>query len=200
MRWFGLKSGGRSFTFAVRREYETKFHGRPLRRRFLLVFALLPSLRAGRILEKCHSEACFLPGKPISCIDSIEEGFLASLGMTGKGECALALTPASLGMPAKVRSPSEANAQGQTSGGTAELRGQVVDENGQPVARVELVFAPDSGNSVTVFSDAAGRFEIGKLSRLKMVDVGVQTGILPDQRAGSGSFAGKQRDFGDGES
>ncbi|MBZ5662099.1 MAG: carboxypeptidase regulatory-like domain-containing protein [Acidobacteriia bacterium] len=51
----------------------------------------------------------------------------------------------------------------------AELRGQVVDENGQPVSRVELEFVPESGNAVTVFSDAAGRFEIGQLSGLKVL-------------------------------
>ena len=63
----------------------------------------------------------------------------------------------------------KSTAAAQSAGGTAELRGQVLDENGQPVARVELVFAMDSGSSLTVFSDAAGRFEIGKISGLKVV-------------------------------
>src|ERR1700737_5014739 len=40
-----------------------------------------------------------------------------------------------------------------------DLRGQIIDESGLPVARVEVVVRFGSGGSQTVYTDNAGRFE-----------------------------------------
>ena len=42
----------------------------------------------------------------------------------------------------------------------AELRGQVLDEDAQPVARVEIVQANAAAGTEPLYTDAAGRFEI----------------------------------------
>jgi len=54
----------------------------------------------------------------------------------------------------------------QTQSLSANLRGQVIDENVQPVPRVEVTFHTESGASSTVYTDAAGRFEVSGLSSL----------------------------------
>ena len=41
-----------------------------------------------------------------------------------------------------------------------DLRGQVIDENGQPIARVEVNRRSDAEVSQTIYTDAAGRFEL----------------------------------------
>ena len=41
----------------------------------------------------------------------------------------------------------------------AILRGQIIDENGQPVPRVEILLRPKGGESRTLYSDATGKFE-----------------------------------------
>jgi hypothetical protein len=53
--------------------------------------------------------------------------------------------------------PSPCWAQTQAAG--TVLRGQVLDENDQPVPRVEVVLRPSGGDTRTVYTDAAGRFE-----------------------------------------
>ena len=45
-----------------------------------------------------------------------------------------------------------------------DLHGQVIDEDGQPVPRVEIVHHLNGGTSQTVYSDAAGRFELQGLA------------------------------------
>src|ERR1700687_5840625 len=47
----------------------------------------------------------------------------------------------------------------QTQSTPANLRGQVIDENGQPVSRVEITRRFGIDGSETVYTDAAGRFE-----------------------------------------
>ena len=54
--------------------------------------------------------------------------------------------------------PTANNAQSRP--GEADLHGQVIDENGQPVPRVEIIFHFGRGSSRTVYTDAAGRFEL----------------------------------------
>ena len=44
-----------------------------------------------------------------------------------------------------------------------DLRGQVIDENGQPVPRVEVNRRSDAELSQTIYTDAAGRFEMRAL-------------------------------------
>src|SRR6202521_4482853 len=51
---------------------------------------------------------------------------------------------------------SEARPQSTPS----DLRCQVIDENGQPVPRVEVVVHFDAGSSKPIYTDAAGRFEL----------------------------------------
>ncbi len=48
-------------------------------------------------------------------------------------------------------------AQAQTA--EADLQVQVIDENGQPIARVEVVLHFDGGRPQTVYTDTAGRFD-----------------------------------------
>jgi hypothetical protein len=48
----------------------------------------------------------------------------------------------------------------QSQGTPAELRCQVIDENGEPVPRVEVGLHFGNGGSQTMFTDAAGRFEL----------------------------------------
>jgi hypothetical protein len=55
------------------------------------------------------------------------------------------------------------NAQSTPIG--VDLHGQVIDENGEPVPRVEIIHHFDSGISQTVYSDAAGRFELPGLTK-----------------------------------
>src|SRR5271165_2813448 len=43
---------------------------------------------------------------------------------------------------------------------TVELRGQVLDEDSQPVARVEIVEATAESRTEPVYTNVAGRFEI----------------------------------------
>jgi hypothetical protein len=52
------------------------------------------------------------------------------------------------------------SAQGaaQTQNANSDVRGQVIDENGQPVPRVEVTRYFGNGASETVYTDAAGRF------------------------------------------
>lgn len=73
---------------------------------------------------------------------------------------------ASLLLALLALSPYLAAAQAPSS--TAELHGQVIDENGQPVPRVELVFTSEAGNATTVYTDAAGHFELPKVSGLQV--------------------------------
>jgi hypothetical protein len=54
--------------------------------------------------------------------------------------------------------PQRAGAQSQA--GEASLHGQVVDENEEPVARVEIAFHSVNGGSGTIYSDNSGRFEL----------------------------------------
>jgi hypothetical protein len=56
----------------------------------------------------------------------------------------------------------------QSPPNTADLHGQVTDENGEPVSRVEIVFLAESGSSTTVYTDAAGRFELTGVSGLQI--------------------------------
>jgi hypothetical protein len=56
----------------------------------------------------------------------------------------------------------------QAPASTADLHGQVIDENGEPVARVEIVFATGTGSPTTVYTDAAGRFEVLGLTALEI--------------------------------
>jgi hypothetical protein len=53
-------------------------------------------------------------------------------------------------------------AQSQPAG--TILRGQVSDENGLPVPRVEILFRSSGGDTHTVYTDAAGRFEAQSFS------------------------------------
>jgi hypothetical protein len=46
----------------------------------------------------------------------------------------------------------------------AQLRGKVVDENGVPVAGVEIVAQPASGQKQTIYSDEGGRYELNSLA------------------------------------
>ncbi len=46
----------------------------------------------------------------------------------------------------------------------AQLRGNVVDETGVPVAGVEVVVRTPAGQTQTAYTDEAGRFELGSLS------------------------------------
>ncbi len=46
----------------------------------------------------------------------------------------------------------------------AQLRGSVVDENGLPVARVEIIVRAPDGPTLTTYTDEAGRFELPSLS------------------------------------
>src|SRR6266849_9379024 len=50
--------------------------------------------------------------------------------------------------------------QPQPQGAPADLRVEVVDENGLPVPRVEIVVRTGSGSPQTIYTDAAGRFEL----------------------------------------
>ncbi len=51
------------------------------------------------------------------------------------------------------------SAWGQRTPAKADLRGQVIDENGVPVARAEMDFKEDSGQSTTVYTDVAGQYK-----------------------------------------
>ncbi len=53
---------------------------------------------------------------------------------------------------------------GQLPAGEAVVQGQIIDENGQPVPRVEIVFHFGDANSRTVYTDTVGRFELQDLS------------------------------------
>jgi hypothetical protein len=59
-------------------------------------------------------------------------------------------------------------AETQTQGGAADLRGQVIDENGQPVARAEVVRHFSDGESQTIYTDAGGRFELHAIGESKV--------------------------------
>ena len=48
----------------------------------------------------------------------------------------------------------------QTQSVPADLRCQVIDENGEPVPRVEVGLHFGNGGSQTIFTDTAGRFEL----------------------------------------
>src|ERR1019366_1781088 len=48
----------------------------------------------------------------------------------------------------------------QSRPGEADLHGQMIDENDQPVPRVEIILHLGTGSSRTVYSDAAGGFEL----------------------------------------
>jgi len=48
----------------------------------------------------------------------------------------------------------------QTQSVPADLRCQVIDENGEPVPRVEVGLHSGNGGSQTIFTDTAGRFEL----------------------------------------
>ena len=52
------------------------------------------------------------------------------------------------------------SAQTQRQGLPADLRCQVIDENGEPVPRVEVGLHFGNGGSQTIFTDTAGRFEL----------------------------------------
>src|SRR6202790_1361993 len=54
--------------------------------------------------------------------------------------------------------PSRGETQPQTA--SFDLRGQVIDENGQPVPRVEVNRRSGSELSQTIYTDAAGRFQL----------------------------------------
>jgi hypothetical protein len=54
--------------------------------------------------------------------------------------------------------PFHGMTQAQTT--PAELRCQVIDENGEPVSRVEVGLHLGNGGSQTIFTDTAGRFEL----------------------------------------
>jgi hypothetical protein len=54
--------------------------------------------------------------------------------------------------------PSRSAARQQSS--LTDVRGQVVDENGQPVSRVEVGLRYGNGISQTVYTDTVGRFEL----------------------------------------
>jgi hypothetical protein len=54
--------------------------------------------------------------------------------------------------------------ESQTRGAPSELRVQVIDENGQPVPRVEVAAHWGSGNSQITYTDAVGRFELRGIS------------------------------------
>jgi hypothetical protein len=56
-----------------------------------------------------------------------------------------------------ILSPLCGLAQAQST--STDLRGQIIDESGLPVARVEVVLRFGSGGSQTVYTDNAGRFE-----------------------------------------
>src|SRR5260221_12147719 len=53
-----------------------------------------------------------------------------------------------------------ARGKAQSRPNDADLHGQIIDENGLPVARVEIVPHSGGDSSRTVYSDAAGRFEL----------------------------------------
>jgi hypothetical protein len=61
-----------------------------------------------------------------------------------------------LGCPAKGLAQSPANG--------LSLRGQVTDENEQPIARAQIVVNNPGGPAETVYTDAAGRFDLSGLS------------------------------------
>jgi len=48
----------------------------------------------------------------------------------------------------------------QSRPGEVDLHGQVIDENGQPIPRVEIVHYSTTGTSRTVYTDASGRVEL----------------------------------------
>src|SRR5580693_1566647 len=48
----------------------------------------------------------------------------------------------------------------QTQNAPADLRCQIIDENGEPVPRVEVGLHFGNGGSRTMFTDTAGRFEL----------------------------------------
>ena len=60
------------------------------------------------------------------------------------------------------------NAAGRPRPASEALSGQVIDENDQPVARAEMIFTLDSGVSRTVYTDAAGRFELAGIDGLQV--------------------------------
>ena len=49
-----------------------------------------------------------------------------------------------------------------------DLHGQVIDEDGQPVPRVEITQHLSNGNTRTVYSDAAGSFELPNLTEAQV--------------------------------
>jgi len=57
-----------------------------------------------------------------------------------------------------VLCPLRFEAQSQSS--LTDLRGQVIDENGQPISRVEVVLHYGSGSSETLYTDTVGRFQL----------------------------------------
>jgi hypothetical protein len=57
----------------------------------------------------------------------------------------------------------------QTQANTANLHGQVLDEDGQPLQRVEITIRFGPGSSETVYSDAAGNFEVSGLTAGQVV-------------------------------
>src|SRR5260370_19286412 len=54
--------------------------------------------------------------------------------------------------------------QPKTQSTPADLRVEVVDENGEPVPRVEIVVRLGSGTPQTIYTDTAGRFEVHAIS------------------------------------
>jgi len=57
-----------------------------------------------------------------------------------------------------VLCPLRCAAQSQSP--LTDLRGQVIDENGQPVPRVEVDLRFGSGSSQTIYTDTVGRFQL----------------------------------------
>jgi Carboxypeptidase regulatory-like domain/TonB-dependent Receptor Plug Domain/TonB dependent receptor len=51
-------------------------------------------------------------------------------------------------------------ARAQSGQGLTDLHGLVIDENGQPAPRVEIIQHRENGTSRTVYSDAAGQFDL----------------------------------------
>lgn len=63
---------------------------------------------------------------------------------------------------------SSSFAAGWPQAAATDLRGQVIDENDQPVPRAEIIFTLDSGVSRTVYTDAAGRFDFPGVTSLQV--------------------------------
>jgi len=57
----------------------------------------------------------------------------------------------------------------QTQTNNCDLQGQVIDEDGQPLQRVEITVHFGSSSTLTVYSDAAGHFEVTGLTPIQVV-------------------------------